>query len=110
MAESVTKKKVVDKMTALGVYKTEFGPTIERYVELTKEYRTIYKQYADSGYRCETQTASGTKKSPTVTTLETLRRDILAIEDALGLTPRGLLKLNEKAFEKPKKSKAGGLI
>jgi phage terminase small subunit len=55
-------------------------------------------------------TPSGVKKSPTVSALESLRRDILNLEDALGLTPRGLLKLNEKAFEKTKKPKVDGLI
>jgi len=97
-------------MTLLGVYKKEFDPTIERYVELQNEYKILYSRYVDSGYECEVLTSTGSKKSPVVTTLESLRKDILNIEEALGLTPRGLLKLNEKAFEKVKKPKINGLV
>ena len=50
------------------------------------------------------------KKSPVVTTLESLRRDMLAVEDALGLTPRGLLKLQENAFKVAQKSRKDDLI
>ena len=97
-------------METLGVYKAEFDPAIERYVALNKEYRILYTKYQRDGYNCEVETAAGVKKSPATATLEVLRRDILSLEDALGLNPRGLLKLNEKAFEKAKKSKVDGLI
>lgn len=107
---AVTKKKVIASMEHLGIYKTEFDESIDRYVALQKEYKQIYKQYVDEGYRCTVDTASGVKKSPVVTTLESLRRDLLQLEESLGLTPRGLLKLKEKAFEKPKNSARNGLI
>lgn len=107
---NVTKAAVRKKMIALGVYKPEFDGTIERYVELAGEYATIYAAYVEGGYKCETLTATGVKKSPTVTTLESLRRDMLAVEDALGLTPRGLLKLQENAFKAEKKTRKEGLI
>lgn len=107
---AVTKKKVVSALQHLGVYKNEFDDSIERYVALQKEYKQIYKKYVDGGYKCTVDTAAGVKKSPVVTTLESLRRDLLQLEESLGLTPRGLLKLNEKAFEKPKKSAIGALI
>ncbi len=54
--------------------------------------------------------SSSTHDIALVTTLESLRRDILATEESLGLTPRGLLKLDDKAFEKQKGNKMGGLI
>lgn len=103
-------KEVIEKMEALGIYKAEFNEAIERYVKLKKEYKTLYKRYEKSGYQCEIETERGVKKAPIVAALESLRRDILTTEEALGLTPRGLLKLNERAFEKPKESRAGGLI
>lgn len=40
-----------------------------------------------------------------MTTLETLRKDILAYAAQLGLTPQGLLKADEDAFRQKKKSK-----
>lgn len=110
MSETINKTNVENKMISLGVYKKEFVAAIERYVQLSKEYKKIYSAYKKSGYECEIVTDNKARKSPTVATLEGLRRDILSLEDALGLTPRGLLKLNEKAFEKTKKSKLEELI
>lgn len=107
---AISKKSTIEKMQSLGCYKPEFDPTIERYVALTTEYKRLYTQYKNSGYKCEVETATGVKKSPLVTTLESLRKDILNVEDSLGLTPRGLLKINEKAFEKPRSRKSEGLI
>lgn len=102
--------EVIRKMENLGIYKEEFRGTIRRYVELQKEYKTVHKKYEKTGYMCEVQTAQGVKKSPIVSTLESLRRDILSVEESLGLTPRGLLKLKENAFDKPKGNKTGELI
>ncbi len=99
---AITKKNVMERMEAIGVYKAEFEPTIERYVSLNKEYKMLYKRYADEGFRCTVESTGGEKKAPIVTTLESLRRDILQLEESLGLTPRGLLKLNENAFKKSK--------
>lgn len=110
MAKKESKKNVITKMVALGVYKPEFEPAIERYVELRNEYIIIYSEYQKKEYQYEVESSQGVKKSPLVCTLESLRKDILNLEDALGLTPKGLLKLNEKAFEKVKKPKTESLI
>ena len=106
----MTKKDVIGAMESLGVYKKEFDHSIERYVALSKEYKTIYRQYEKGGFQCMVESAAGSKKSPVVTTLESLRRDLLQLEESLGLTPRGLLKLNERAFDKPRQSVKDGLI
>ena len=79
-------------------------------VELAAEYATLYAAYEAGGFVCEVETKASVKKSPVVSTLECLRRDILAIEDALGLTPRGLLKLQENAFKVAQKSRKDDLI
>lgn len=102
--------EVIQKMEQLGIYKPEFYEAVERYVKLKKEYKTVYRKYEKSGFECEVHTNQGTKKAPIVSTLESLRKDILSIEESLGLTPRGLLKLDEGAFAKKKQSKTGGLI
>ena len=99
---AITQKSVVERMNAIGVYRAEFEPTIARYVELSKEYKILYKQYRDGDFKCSVPTAAGEKKAPIVTTLETLRKDLLQLEESLGLTPRGLLKLDENAFRKAK--------
>jgi P27 family predicted phage terminase small subunit len=100
----ITQKNVKERMENLGVYREEFAPTVARYVTLNKEYYKLYKQYAADGYKCTVVSAGGEKKAPIVTTLESLRKDLLQLEESLGLTPRGLLKLDENAFKKPKNS------
>ncbi len=106
-----SKKAVQAKMESLGVYKPEFDETISRYVSLSKEYDLLYKQYIAGGYKCTVIGSQGEKKSPIVCTLEGLRRDVLQLEESLGLTPRGLLKLQENAFKIAKnKAKKDSLI
>lgn len=107
---AVTKTKVIQQMKDLDVYKPEFDPTIDRYVEMTKEYSKLYTQYKKNGFQCEVETDRGVKKAPIVGVLETLRRDILSLENALGLTPAGLLKLQENAFKKTKNAKKDSLV
>ncbi len=107
---AVSKPKVIQQMNELGVYKSEFDPTIDRYVELTKEYSKLYAKYKKDGFQCEIETDRGVKKAPIVNVLETLRRDILSLENALGLTPAGLLKLQENAFKKAKNPKKDSLV
>ncbi len=93
-------------MQNLGIYKPEFEPTIEMYAQLKMQYSAIETQFRKSKYKFEVDTATGVKKAPIVTTLETLRKDILTYANALGLTPQGLLKADEKAFEKKKPDSA----
>lgn len=101
----ISVKKVREKMENLGVFKEEFAPTIERYVKLSKEYSRLYKEYERDEYPCCTTSGnSGARKSPTVMVLETLRKDLLQLEESLGLTPRGLMKIQENAFKRAKDS------
>lgn len=92
-------------MKALGVYKPEFEPIIEVYSQLREQYKILTERFIASGYDFKEYTNTGTKKAPIVTTLETLRKDILAYAAQLGLTPQGLLKADEDAFRQKKKSK-----
>lgn len=89
---------VADKMTALGVYKPEFDDSIRRYVKISEEYHTIYTSYRKAKYPFAVVGAQGAKKSPAFQALESLRKDLIALEDALGLNPRGLMKLQEEPF------------
>lgn len=107
---AISKASVKKKMIALNVYKPEFDTTIERYVLLSKEFQKLYAEYEDGGFQFEVETEKGVKKAPVVGVLETLRRDILAIENSLGLTPMGLLKLQENAFKTVKNAKKDSLV
>ena len=97
-------------MQALGTYKPEFEPIIMVYGQLQEQYDTLTAKFEKSRYKFSEDTAQGTKKAPIVTTLESLRKDILAYAAQLGLTPQGLLKTNENAFRKTKKSKMSEAI
>ena len=103
-------QEIADRMRRLGVYKPEFDDTIRRYRKLSDEFGKIYAQYRKDGYPFEVSGPQGVKKAPVVVTLESLRRDLLDLEDALGLSPRGLKKLQEEPFRQEKKRRADGLI
>lgn len=103
---AVTKKSVVENLTTLNIYKKEFDTTIEIYVDLIKQYSKISKEFKAKNCKTEEKTAAGDgKKSPTVAALENLRKDILSYSTALGLTPAGLKKINEKSMAQKKQSK-----
>ena len=96
--------KVRDAMTALGVYKKEFEPIIQIYCQLRKQYEILTDKFEESKYEYSEDTKTGSKKAPIVTTLESLRKDILSYASQLGLTPQGLLRADDKAFTKKEKN------
>ena len=92
--------QIVKAMKALGTYRAEYEGAISVLVQLRWQYDTLTKQFEESGFAYFEQTDSGTKKAPIVTTLESLRKDMLAYMTALGLTPAGAKKLTAAATEK----------
>jgi len=104
------KNQTRDQMKALGVYKPEFEPIIEVYAQLREQYKVLTERFIASNYDIEETTNTGSKKAPIVTTLESLRKDILAYATQLGLTPQGLLKADEDAFKQKKKSKLSEML
>lgn len=94
-------------MKVLGVYKKQFEPVIKIYGQLREQYDIYTQLLEDAGYDYIEETQTGTKKHPLITTLEALRKDVLAYASQLGLTPQGLLKVQEEAFKV--KSKSSGL-
>mgnify|MGYP001092456942 CR=1 FL=1 len=85
------KAKVIKDMKGLNVYKKEYDRLIDIYVDLNIQYDITQKDFIRSGYEYETETAAGgTKKSALVSTLENLRKDILAYSDRLCLNPKTL--------------------
>ncbi|MFA0816015.1 MAG: P27 family phage terminase small subunit [Anaerofustis sp.] len=93
-----------NSMVKLGVYKKEFDPIIKIYGQLMEQYEVLTDIFIESGFDYEESTAQGTKKAPIVTTLEALRKDILSYASQLGLTPQGLLRTDDAAFRKQKRS------
>lgn len=91
-------------MRSLGVYKKEFEPVIKIYAQLKDQYDELTAQFERSGYDYSEDTAQGTKKHPIVTTLESLRKDILSYAGQLGMTPAGLKRLNDASLQPEKSS------
>ena len=98
------KKNTIESMKKLGTYKREYDPVIDIYSELSEQYNRLTSQFKESHYRdFEVSTAyGGSKKSPLVSTLESLRKDILQYASALGLTPKA-----SAAAEPTKKKRKG---
>jgi phage terminase small subunit len=87
-----------ENMIALDIYKPEFDTTISIYAGLVEQYQAIEKEFKKSKFTVVEKTgySDNAKKSPMVASLESLRKDILAYSNALGLTPAGLKKIKDK--------------
>jgi phage terminase small subunit len=102
--ETIAKNTIRD-MKNLGTYKPEYDPLIDVYSDVLSQYLRANKEFEESGYQYETETAAGgTKKSAIVATLESLRKDLLAYSDRLCLNPKSL------HLEPPKKELEGSSL
>ena len=101
--------QTVDNMKSLGIYKPEFDTTIQIYCSLVEQYQQLEKNFRKSKFTVveETGYSDNKKKHPIVGSMESLRKDILAYSNALGLTPAGLKKINDSM--KPDKKKESKL-
>ena len=85
------KKNTIEDMKKLGVYKPEYDRVIDIYSELCEQYEIYTKQLKDKKFKCDEYTAAGgTKKSALISTIETIRKDILAYSDRLCLNPKAI--------------------
>ena len=110
-SERQYKNDIVKRMTAIGTYRDEFLPTIERLAMLYVQRDKIEKQYADSGGAAvilHTNKAGATNptKNPFLTARDEVYSQLLSHERELGLTPSALKKMNEAALH-PKKQSSG---
>ncbi|WP_089610082.1 P27 family phage terminase small subunit [Dehalobacterium formicoaceticum] len=102
-AKETIKRATIRDMKKLGTHKPEFNRLIDIYAELVHQYQRAVADFEESGYQYETETAAGNpKKSGIVSTMENLRKDILAYSDRLCLNPKSL---ETVTVEVPKKSK-----
>lgn len=104
-----------ENMQALEVYRPEFLPTVERYAYMRVQYDMLLDQwYEDDCKITENYTnksgATNVRKTALYMAIEAMRREILDIENTLGLTPKGLQNMKKKGLEKQKKSKLDALF
>ena len=100
-----TELQTVENMKSLGIYKPEFDMTISIYAGLVEQYKALEKEFKKAKFTVVESTgySDNKKKAPIVATLESLRKDILQYSNALGLTPSGLKKIQEKMMDTKKK-------
>ena len=95
------RKKTIKDMKKLAVYKPEYDPIIDIYSELREQYSILTQRFIDSEYNFEIKTMQGgTKKSPIVATLESLRKDIITYSDRLCLNPKAISNVKIKVQKK----------
>lgn len=89
----------------LETYKPEFDLTISIYASLVDQYQQLEKEFRKSKFSVveDTGYSDNKKKHPLVGSMESLRKDILAYANALGLTPAGLKKISEQSNQKKRK-------
>jgi phage terminase small subunit len=107
--ESIRKNTIAD-MKKLGTYKAEYESVIDIYCEMREQYERLTKEFKDSDYKYKEFTSEGgTKKSPIVSTLESLRKDILQYSDRLCLNPKAMARDIPSTGQK-KQSKLGAAL
>ena len=102
---------IVRRMKAVGTYRKEFIPTVERLAALYVQREAIEKQFKESGGNAvvlHTNKAGATNaaKNPFLTARDEVYTQLLSHERELGLTPAGLKKLNEAELH-PRKQASG---
>jgi hypothetical protein len=106
------KEKVIADMKHLGVYRDDFGHTIDVYVDMLVQYSVFEEQFRSTGYKITDEYtnkagATNERKTPVYTALESLRKDIAKYTDLLCLNPRAYEKIKvpdvpvRKEEEKP---------
>lgn len=100
--ESV-KRRTINYMRELGTYKTQYNQVIEVYADMIYQYNILSAEFQKSGFATMVETErSGGKKSPILTTLENLRKDIGTYSDRLMLNA----KTYNAEIEQPKTEKS----
>lgn len=104
LTEKAVRNKTIESMTSVGTYKDEFLPTIERYAELFVEYNNLKEDWEKDGRKITepyTNKAGATniRKTALYLALESLRKELLELEDKFGLTPAGLKKIKTEGLK-----------
>lgn len=102
-------KKTKQDMETVGTYRPEFDASLTRYAELRVQFDILNEQWYEDGCQITedyTNKAGATNKRKTVLylSLETLRKELIDLENIFGLTPKGLRGIKAKGLDKGKES------
>lgn len=103
------RRLIVERMTALGVYKPQYSALIGRTAKLYVKLDELEQEYEKSGRRRfveYTNKAGATNlvPNPHIRAIEDAYAELLVHERELGLTPAAMRKLGEATAAAPKKS------
>lgn len=108
-------RKTKSNMRKIGTFRPEFDATIERYSELRAQYDELNEQWYAGGCMITeeyTNKAGATNKRKTALylSLETLRKELIDIENLFGLTPQGLKRIKAKGLDAAKGSRLDSVL
>lgn len=105
----------VRNMEVLGTFKKEFESAVRRYSELRVQYDILTDKWYDAG--CEITEeytnksgATNRRKTALYLAMETMRKELIDMENIFGLTPKGLKAIKTKGLEKAKESALDRLL
>ena len=87
-------QKYIEQMMRLGIYDEIFEPEVHNLCIMERDLQRLTKRWKADG--CQTVEKNGRGPAATDRTFDaimTLRRQVLAMKDALGLTPKALVRL-----------------
>lgn len=99
-------------MKKAGTYRKEFEDSMERYADLRVQYDVLKEQWYEEGCAITEEYtnksgATNRRKTPLYLAMETLRKELLELENIFGLTPKGLKQVGTKAAGQGKDSALG---
>lgn len=105
----ITKKdrETRERMENLGTFRKEFETTIHRYAELSVQYDILTEKWYENGCKVtEKYTnkngATNERKTALYLSMETMRKELIDMENIFGLTPKGLRAIKTKGLETKK--------
>lgn len=101
-----------NNMKKAGTYRKEFEDSMERYADLRVQYDVLKEQWYEEGCAITEEYtnksgATNQRKTPLYLAMETLRKELLELENIFGLTPKGLKQVHSKAMDDRKESALG---
>ena len=101
-----------NNMKKAGTYRKEFEDSLERYADLRVQYDVLKERWYEEGCAITEEYtnksgAANQRKTPLYLAMETLRKELLELENIFGLTPKGLKQIHSKTMEDKKESALG---
>ena len=87
-------QKYIEQMQRLGIYDEIFEPEVHNLCIMERDLQRLTKRWKADGYQTVEKNGRGPAATDrTFEAIMTLRRQVLAMKDALGLTPKALARL-----------------